>query len=532
MPGKISFLSILLLLSFELQSQSLIGVYDHMSDYTRLLEIQGIYSNNPIILQSPQSSIDFEVDSINHPWKDVIATHYSDDGKVITLLNPEIGITYNSTYARNYNNGPLWTGKGLTSYVNAGVELKLGKFSARVYPNFFYAQNLNFELAENGGRNQFAYQFSNNIDWVQRYGNSELTEIHLGQSHIKATFGNFQIKLSTENMWWGPAVFNPILMSNTAPGFLHLDLGTDKPAKTKLGDFEFHSIWGRLKESDYFDNDDENDNRYMVGATFGYRPSFSKALQGLSVGFSRVLYKEWRPDSVNFKDAFLILRNTDPSPNQLPSGRIFNDETDQLAAIYIRWYFMEVGAEIYMEWAKNDFNADFNDFWQEPDHARAVTWGFQKVFNTPKGFWRFGLEHTALGVTRTVQVRQAGSIYYHSIVRQGYTNEGELIGAPIGPGSNSQLIKVDRFTDNGSIQLIIQRIRFNDDYYFQTFQGPNSFANHDVEFNLALKYVRYFNKYTLNVTTTFSDRTNLYYNTNDIVNLQIKGDLLFHINRL
>ena len=52
---------------------------------------------------------------------------------------------------------------------------------------------------------------------------------------------------------------------------------------------------------------------------------------------------------------------------------------------------------------------------------------------------KFNWEWTQLEQTNSKKLRNAGSWYHHFNVRHGYTNFGEVIGAQIGPGSNSHL---------------------------------------------------------------------------------------------
>ena len=63
-------------------------------------------------------------------------------------------------------------------------------------------------------------------------------------------------------------------MLNNATGVPHLDIGTSKPMDTKWGKFEFKIFWGLMDESDYFDEDESNDQRYPTGAVFGFQPKF------------------------------------------------------------------------------------------------------------------------------------------------------------------------------------------------------------------------------------------------------------------
>ena len=58
-------------------------------------------------------------------------------------------------------------------------------------------------------------------------------------------------------------------------------------------------------------------------------------------------------------------------------------------------------------------------------------------------------KYIQLGMDKTEQtggrlLRSAGSWYHHSWVNHGYTNYGEVLGAAIGPGSNSQYLSILR----------------------------------------------------------------------------------------
>ncbi|WP_404877454.1 capsule assembly Wzi family protein, partial [Klebsiella pneumoniae] len=56
------------------------------------------------------------------------------------------------------------------------------------------------------------------------------------------------VGISSENLWWGPGIYNSLLMSNNAPGFWHLTFNSRKPLKTPIGDFEWQLIGGKLVE--------------------------------------------------------------------------------------------------------------------------------------------------------------------------------------------------------------------------------------------------------------------------------------------
>ena len=108
-------------------SQGLISVNDHIRDYARLLEIQGQPINNPIVYHTNQTEI-WQFDSIPQDslgvWKNQLK-YYQDpkeSGLNVYLLSPRVDYTYNSKYARTYNDGPLWSGRGSTVGLNAGIK--------------------------------------------------------------------------------------------------------------------------------------------------------------------------------------------------------------------------------------------------------------------------------------------------------------------------------------------------------------------------------------------------------------------------
>ena len=85
----------------------------------------------------------------------------------------------------------------------------------------------------------------------ERFGNKRHNSLLLGQSSIKLNYKNFSFGISNENLWWGPSIRNSIMMSNHAQGFKHITFNTNKPIKTKIGNFEWQLITGRLESSGY-----------------------------------------------------------------------------------------------------------------------------------------------------------------------------------------------------------------------------------------------------------------------------------------
>lgn len=403
------------------------------------------------------------------------------------VINPITKISFNSRYPRGYNDGPIWKGKGLTFEAHAGFQGKKGKLSYTFMPAIFFSENLWYLSTPdaNESPNPYAYQFTNRIDWVQRYGGKEFFGFHPGQSEIKVDWGKIATSISTQNYSLGPSIYNPILLSRQGGGFPHARLEVEptniKIAKKDIGKIEANFIMGLLKESDYFDENPENDNRFYNSLSLAYSPSF---LSELTVGFNKVLYKQtqfFEPEDLI--STLLIVDDGIKDGDTISQ----NDTFDQMASIFMEWNIKKSGFRAYAEFAKNDFTTDgqFRFFAIEPEHARAYTIGFEKNLRTKSGKQiNIIYEHTNLSKGQSFQKWRADPAYYaHVVNRQGYTHNGQIIGAGIGPGGNSDHFEISRIGQKITLGVLLQRIEHNKDYFVSNIRD---LANHDVEYTLNL----------------------------------------------
>ncbi len=153
---------------------------------------------------------------------------------------------------------------------------------------------------------------------------------------------------------------------------------------------------------------------------------------------------------------------------------------------------------MYGEYFREDSFYDYRDLFLEPDHDRAFTIGFQKVVETSGFFDLFNLnaEINSLVPSRVAEVRPQTFYYRHGRIRQGHTNEGQVLGAAIGPGSASQYFGVDGYFDKGKLGLFVQRVAQNDYFHFEFYDnprfddagrsGPKDIYRHRVNLNIGL----------------------------------------------
>src|SRR5690625_350462 len=86
--------------------------------------------------------------------------------------------------------------------------------------------------------------------------------------------------------------------------------------------------------------------------------------------------------------------------------------------------------------------------------------------------------------------------YTHSRIRQGHTNRGQILGAAIGPGSNSQFLALDAYKDEYKFGLFAHRLVDNDNFHFE--KGSSSLSpsrdfgdyfRHRVDLTLGINFI-------------------------------------------
>lgn len=105
----------------------------------------------------------------------------------------------------------------------------------------------------------------------------------------------------------------------------------------------------------------------------------------------------------------------------------------------------------------------------EPQNGRAYTIGLQKLieFNGPISFVKVTAEINSTAEGWIDEVRPQKYIYMDAAIRQGYTNQGQIIGAQIGPGSKSQYLGITGFFQHGTLGIFVQREVLNQNYYYE-----------------------------------------------------------------
>ena len=404
------------------------------------------------------------------------------DSTATGLLPASVLTSLNTFAPMGWNDGAMVPARGLQTYVTAGFFAKYKALSLQLMPEFVYAENRDFETFYlQGPLRAPMLVLWNSTDIPERFGTSSYSRFRLGQSALRLSSRSVSVGISTENLWWGPGFRNSLILSNNAPGFLHGTFNSVKPLKTFLGSFEFQLIGGRLEgsdvqplASDYIVNGinylepKSTDARYISAITLNYQPRW---VPGLFLGFSRAFHLYTSDMGSGFSDVFPFLLPFEKK--NLP----FEDakRRDQLASFNLRWVFPASNVEVYAELGYNDYKNSFWDWLTSMEHSRAYILGMRKVFKqSPGRYIRLAIENTTMEMTADRLVRNNGPWYRHDFVRHGYTNEGQVLGAGIGPGSNLQTFDLAFVRPTSIAGFSIERYAHNMDYFYDAFKNYDS----------------------------------------------------------
>ena len=472
-----------------------------VEEYLRRQQLLGKFDANfsfnyrPVNFGKNRMEVDSSVLDTRQYFKTYL-TYFNGKG-VFKILPAEFRFNYDSHHPDSRNDGAMIRSKGAQTLLSAGVYTEIGPLTIQLKPEFIFAQNREYPgFAEGHSDITWArrYVWFNAMDEPERYGTEPYSKIIPGQSSVRLNKWGLSLGISTENIWWGPAVRNSIMMSNNAQGFEHITFNTTKPIETAIGNFEYQVVTGKLKASGFAPPDTartdrgrllyvpkKDDWRYFQGYSFSYSP---KWISGLSLGVSRwvQMYSEFAKAT---NDYFPIFSNLFRDNDDNTGGR---DELqrDQAAGLFMRWLWLDAKAEIYAEFHRNDASGNFRDLILDSDHTRATTIGIHKLFNTKNnnGFIEFNWEWTQMEQTGGRLLRNGLSWYIHSNVRHGYTHNGEVVGSSIGPGSNVHYLSVAWTKGKKRIGGAIERLAHNNDFLYFAFEDQRDFRRYWVDFNI------------------------------------------------
>ena len=227
---------------------------------------------------------------------------------------------YNSHHPYGWNDGPLSFSKGYQYLVSGGVYMHWRNIHLTLRPEYFHTASDKYETS---------------AFWGQV--NPSLNKLILGQSNLRMDLGPISIGGGSNNLWLGPGYYSSLIMSNNAEGFGHVELTTNRPLKTPIGNFELMLMGASLTQnaSQGFENkkliryNTDNKSRYLNILNISYNPSFFKSIY---FGLNRVFHTFNPNTTVNFRQNYLLVLNS------LFRNQYRDDDSpiDQLLSVYSR----------------------------------------------------------------------------------------------------------------------------------------------------------------------------------------------------
>jgi hypothetical protein len=369
--------------------------------------------------------------------------------KYFTLkkLPLQFGQKLNTNQPYGGNDGAMSYSKGYQFQISGGVYAQFKNIKLLLRPEYVQTASQQYKTSASWGQVNPAYK-----------------KLLLGNSSLRFDLGKISMGVSTQNLWWGPGIYNSLLMSNNAQGFFHYSINSNRPIKNFLGTFQFQVISATLTQDSLqgFENnglrrrDINKSDRFLSSLAVDYQPSF---LKNISFGINRSLqsYKDRLPTDFVQKNIPVLsafFGSTSTARDTFPQ--------DQTVSIYTKWMFPKSHAELYYQFAYNDAKANWRDFWLDMSHSTAYILGFKKLFILKdEKYLDLGMEVMKLGQTPSYLHRNAGNFYEHSQIREGYTNQNQILGAGSGFGNNMQTIQLSMNKGWNKVGIIFHHIQQN-----------------------------------------------------------------------
>lgn len=401
-------------------------------------------------------------------------------------INAIITFHNNSSLPYSYNEGSLYPAVGLQERISIGVTFLYKHWSLKLQPELVAATNKSPEgLAMDFDQQNYwprYYEYVlNKIDLPDYFGDKALQKFYPGQSSVKYNTEHLSVGISTENLWWGPGLRNSLIMTNSAPGFMHFTVNTRKPWQTRIGAFEGQWIVGQLNDSKI---DPPENTRLNNAAYFIPRNTNTRTITGLVLSWQ----PKWTPNLyIGFAKSYYLYNKDVVAKDLLPFGRI-NEKRPGLGSLFIRYAMPADHAEVYVEYGRSDKPATLVNIFEDTIPSAYVI-GLRKLFplRSGKSAIEFLLELAHLQLPNAHSIfqndpalnAQTKSWYLNRYIRQGYTQDGRSLGASIGAGSNSQTMSVSWLKGMSRVGFSLERVLHNNDFYYYNYfngllyPGPN-----------------------------------------------------------
>ena len=472
---KLLFFTFLLFYYFVSNAQN--SFYDdiHLMNYQRTKQL--LYDSNGAINNSflirSTSSFQFLQSKLNGTTKDIVQ-----------FVNFNFDQQNNSLLPISFNDGNMYPARGWQERYSIGLNLKLLIFDLNYQPEKITVQNLTQEYYPgNTGDGNFMFKYfgmvANNIDNFRQFGFNRIEETTLGQSRAGIKFKYIAAGVSNENIWWGPGKRNSLVFTNNAAGFKHYYLKTVEPIKTFLGSFEFSGVVGKLDTTRFTEIDQELLNACRPCKVF--KNLDEREIDGITINYQ----PKWVPNFfIGYAYSRQFYRNATNALGETVNFFSKNLPKQEIGSLVFRFAMPEDHAEFYGEMGLPNEAPWPWKFFKERMRP-ALVFGATKLvpLKLYNSYLNLNVEFTQLQLMNPKDILYEGypyaggkpnSWYLSTIVKQGWSNNGQLMASSIGPGSNNQSVSLSWNKGFNKIGLFVERTVFNNDFYYSVYYNPYS----------------------------------------------------------
>jgi len=404
------------------------------------------------------------------------------------LIAPELFSVSHSAHPWGGNDGSLRAGVGANLLLTAGVSFQAKRLAVTLLPQIIHEQNGRFQTipysqAESPPRDVWANPFygpNNSLDYPQRFGNQSRTALELQGRVAVTVMPALRVGAGREERWWGPGVQNALVLSNNAAPLEQLFIESAAPIETSIGRFSYTYLLGRLKESEFFDDDASNDHRALSAGILIWDPSARFALLP-TLGVTRAVVSDRAADFQAAMNLFAKTGRTWTRPGEARRGM------DNITGVFAQWRAPAQRAAAWVEWVRYEQPATLREFLEQPGHAQGYTLGIEQARPLTRGTLHYAAEFSYAEPSPSIRTRPVETSYVGKGTAQGWTNQGQMIGPWIGPGASSQWLRVDYRRDEWRSGVTLGRLRRDANVRFQNL--PN-LSREDLQLYISLRYAR------------------------------------------
>ena len=201
-------------------------------DFQRMKQVSGKDSNDHVSYMVRSSTAFFSsTDAERGYWKKKIGFELRNHG-FTQRQNDNLGL--------GHNDGSMLEAVGIQQRASVNIAARWNRIHLQLAPEWLMAENKDpqpFKIDASDPNYMARYYLStvNKIDMYWRYGKDRINKFLPGQSSLKYQTKELAVGISTESIWWGPALRNGLVMSNNATNFPYLTLNSVNPLRTSIG---------------------------------------------------------------------------------------------------------------------------------------------------------------------------------------------------------------------------------------------------------------------------------------------------------